>query len=364
METVAGMNTTTTSSSSTTTPDWTISTFSLSEWRKTRDSTQLLELCHGVGFFYVTDHGIPNEFFDKHFQLVRDFFRLPDSSKALIEKRKSRHFRGWERVGAELTNNRVDHREQVDLSEEHEPYAIDIEPHYLRLDGPNQWLPDEVLPHFKEGMRDFLGRLRSVASELLSAIAEGFGLPSDFFNDIFGTRPLNYMKLIHYPPTPEGEAGVNPHKDAGFISLLVQDGMAASGLQALAPDGRWLEVNPPQGAIAVNIGEILQAMSGNYLIACVHRVVAKQQRFSSAYFHGPDLRTAIVPIDIPQRLRDAVAASPRHSAAKFMSTRQELLEGKDTIGSSSAQTYGEQIWNYLVRSYPDSVRYHYPDYIE
>jgi isopenicillin N synthase-like dioxygenase len=84
METVAGMNTTTTSSSST--PDWTISTFSLSEWRKTRDSTHLLELCHGVGFFYVTDHGIPNEFFDKHFQLVRDFFRLPDSSKALIEK--------------------------------------------------------------------------------------------------------------------------------------------------------------------------------------------------------------------------------------------------------------------------------------
>ena len=199
METVAGMNTTTTSSSST--PDWTISTYSLSEWRKTRDSTHLLELCHGVGFFYVTDHGIPNEFFDKHFQLVRDFFRLPDSIKALIEKRKSRHFRGWERVGAELTNNRVDHREQVDLSEEHEPYATDIEPHYLRLDGPNQWLPDEVLPHFKEGMRDFLGRLRSVASELLSAIAEGFGLPSDFFNDIFGTRPLNYMKLIHYPAT-------------------------------------------------------------------------------------------------------------------------------------------------------------------
>lgn len=258
----------------------------------------------------------------------------------------------------------MDYREQVDLSEDHEPYAIDIEPHYLRLDGPNQWLPDELLPHFKDGVLDFLHRLRSVASELLSAIAVGFGLHSDFFDDLFGERPLNYMKLIPYPATPEGEAGVNPHKDAGFISLLVQDGMAASGLQALAPDGRWLEVNPPVGAIAVNIGEILQAMSGNYLIACVHRVVATQQRFSSAYFHGPDLRTAIVPIDMPQRLRDAVAASPRHYDAKFMSTRQDLLEGKDTIGSSCTQTYGEQIWNYLVPSYPDSVRYHYPDHNE
>jgi len=158
------------------------------------------------------------------------------------------------------------------------------------------------------------------------------------------------MKLIHYPAAPEGESGVNPHKDAGFISLLVQDGVEASGLQAQAPGGRWLDVNPPVGTIAVNIGEILQAMSGNYLIACVHGVMAKRQRFSSAYFHGPDLRTAIVPIDMPQQLRDAVAASPRHSDAKFMSKRQELLDGKDNIGSSCAQTYGEQIWNYLVRS--------------
>lgn len=72
-----------------------------------------------------------------------------------------------------------------------------------------------------------------------------------------------------------------------------------------------------------------------------------------------------MPIDMPQRLRDAVAVSPRHSNAKFMSTRQELLAGMDTIGSSCAPTYGEQLWNSLVRSYPDSVvRYHYPDRIE
>ena len=118
------------------TPEWAISTFSLAEWRNTGASSRLLQLCHGVGFFYLTDHGIPIEFFHRHFAMVREFFQLPEPVKLQIEKRKSRHFRGWERVGAELTNNRVDYREQVDLSEEYEPYAYDIKPHYLRLDGP------------------------------------------------------------------------------------------------------------------------------------------------------------------------------------------------------------------------------------
>jgi len=45
-------------------------------WRKTGDSSRLLELCHGVGFFYVTDHGIPSEFFDRYFRLVKEFFQM------------------------------------------------------------------------------------------------------------------------------------------------------------------------------------------------------------------------------------------------------------------------------------------------
>ena len=128
----------------------TIPTFSLADWRETRDeqsvAAELIAMCHGVGFLYVTDHGVPDEFIDRYFGLLGDFFALPDDVKAGIDKRQSRHFRGWERIGAELTGNRVDYREQLDVSSEHSPYSPDIEPGYLRLDGPNQWLPEEALP--------------------------------------------------------------------------------------------------------------------------------------------------------------------------------------------------------------------------
>lgn len=341
---------------------WSIETFSLDNWRKTRDSSVLLSLCHGVGLFYVVDHNIPDYFFSRHFSVLKEFFLLPESVKALIEKRNSPHFRGWEKIGSELTNNKVDFREQVDLSEEYDPYPVDITPHYLRLDGPNQWIPEELLPGFKDICKDFFRTLGSVAWEILEALAVGLELPPDYFRIYFGQRPLSFVKLISYPPTPDGEAGVNPHKDSGFLSLLIQDGAEASGLQALAPDGIWLDVSPPKAAIVVNVGEILQAMTGNYCIACVHRVIAKNSRFSSAYFHGPDLRTVIAPVDVPQRFREAVAASPRHAGAKYMTKRQELLDGEDDISGACALSYGEQLWSYLARSYPENVRHHYPQH--
>ena len=343
--------------------DWIIPSFSLEEWRNTKDPSKLMEICHGMGFFYLIDHGIPDEFFDQHFRYVKSFFNLPESTKAIIDKRNSRHFRGWERLGAELTSNKVDYREQLDLSTEYEPYPPDITPQYLRLDGPNQWLPDDILPGFKKDNQEFFQLLGSLAWELLEIIAIGFGLSKDYFRNLFGERPLSFVKLIHYPVTPNGEAGVNPHKDAGYISLLVQDSIESQGLQALAPDNKWIDINPSKSAIVVNVGEILQAITGNYCVASVHRVIVKNQRYSSAYFHGPDLRAAITPIVLPQQFQDAVLSSPRHFNAKFMAKREELLDGKECISNSnSALNYGEQLWNYLVRSYPDNVNYHYPEY--
>ncbi|MCB0985508.1 MAG: hypothetical protein KDB06_12740, partial [Ilumatobacter sp.] len=57
---------------------------------------------------------------------------------------------------------------------------------------------------------------------------------------------------------------------------------------------------------------------------------------------------------------DAVAASPRHRAAGFMAKRNELLDGADGIDSASAPVFGEQMWNYYVRSYPEVVEAHFP----
>ncbi len=337
---------------------------SLKKWRGDANergafATELVDACHRVGFFLLIDHGIDQNLIDRYFTALRAFFALPERTKALMTKSASRHFRGWEAVGAELTNNRVDYREQIDLSSEHPARAADIEPAYLRLDGPNQWLPEEELPGFREVVTEYFRALAHLADELLGVLAVGLGLPHDTFATRFGERPLGFMKLISYPPTPPGQAGVNGHHDAGFLTLLMQHGVG--GLQVENERGEWIDVSPRDDAFVVNLGEMLQSMTGNYLVATNHRVISPAQRYSSAYFHGPDLRASLEPLDLDPSFAAAVERSPRHREAGFMARRDQLLEGESGLGGAAVPVFGEQMWNYYVRSYPDLVRAHYPD---
>jgi isopenicillin N synthase-like dioxygenase len=340
---------------------------SLAGWRDPAADRQALSrhivrICHEVGFFTLVDHGVEPSFVDRYFAGLEAFFALPEDTKALIDKRRSPHLRGWERVGSELTDNRVDHREQLDVSTENPTYGADADPPYLRLDGPNQWLPDHLLPGFRPLVLEFFERMGALADELMEVIAVGLGLEAGTFRGLFGERPLSFVKLIAYPPTPDGEAGVNGHHDAGFLTILLQHGVG--GLQALNPEGRWIDVPPTPGAFVVNLGEMLQSMTGNYLVATTHRVVAPARRFSSGYFHGPDLRASLEPLALDPSYAEAVAASPRHREAGFMRTRPELLAGGSGTTGTSAPVYGEQLWNYYLRSYPDVVRAHYPTLVD
>ncbi|HEY1282573.1 MAG TPA: 2-oxoglutarate and iron-dependent oxygenase domain-containing protein, partial [Acidimicrobiales bacterium] len=84
-------------------------------------AAEVRTVCHQVGFFHLVGHGVPDEFFARWFDGLQRFFALPDETKGRIDKRRSRHFRGWEAVGSELTNNRTDYREQLDVSTENPP---------------------------------------------------------------------------------------------------------------------------------------------------------------------------------------------------------------------------------------------------
>jgi len=325
-------------------------------------AAEVRSICHEIGFFHLVGHGVPDEFVARWFDGIERFFALPDETKARIDKRRSRHFRGWEAVGSELTNNHTDYREQLDVSTENPPYPFDAEPPYLRLDGPNQWLPDDVLPGFHALVEEFFERLGAVADVLMEVLSTGLGLEAGSLRARFGERPLSFAKLIRYPRTPPGEAGVNEHHDAGFLTLLLQHGVG--GLEALNPDGDWIAVEPTPGALVVNLGEMLQEMTGNYFVATTHRVVTAEPRLSSGYFHGPDLRTPLDPLPLGPELAAAVAASPRHAGAGFMARRHELVAGHGVTSSTGAGIYGQQLWNYYVRSYPENVRAHYPDLVE
>ena len=64
---------------------------SLSGWTETGAGQQafaerLRAICHEVGFFQLVDHGVEQAFVEEYFAALRDFFTLPDSIKARIDK--------------------------------------------------------------------------------------------------------------------------------------------------------------------------------------------------------------------------------------------------------------------------------------
>jgi isopenicillin N synthase-like dioxygenase len=323
-------------------------------------AVEITDICHRVGFMIVTDHGVPQEHLDAVFDMMATFFALDTDAKRSIDKLDSPWFRGWEAVGSEYTNNRPDMREQIDLWTEWPSRPKDVEPSHLRLLGPNQWPPDEVLSGMKELMSEWYRRMGALADALLSSLSSGLGLSENHLRNLFGAEPMSLTKLIHYPPTPSGEAGVNAHHDAGFLTVLAPG--PTPGLQVENPDGAWIDVPAVDGGLVINLGEMLQAMTNNYLVATPHRVITNAERLSAGYFHGPSLDLRLDPLPLDPRFGEAVATSERHSRAGFMARKEETESGVgDMLSDHRASTYGEQLWNYFSRSYPANMALHHSD---
>ena len=321
---------------------------------------RLCTICHEVGFFVVEGHGVDTALIDDVFELMGKFFELDVEDKQLIDKRRSPQFRGWEAVGSEFTNNRVDVREQIDVWSEWPSNAADDRQPSSRLHGPNQWMPEDLLPAQQQLTQRWMRELGGLADRLLGLLAVGLGMEPDRFVRLFGDRPMSLTKMIHYPPSPAGGAGVNAHHDTGFITVLAPG--PTPGLQVLNPAGEWVDVPSVPGAFVVNLGEMLQAMTGNYFVATPHRVITTSERLSAAYFHGPSLDTELTPIPMAERFRDAVATSERHRTAGFMASAEETNSGVGDMGSAAhAITYGDQLWNYFARSYPANMERHHAD---
>lgn len=315
---------------------------------------------HQVGFMLVTNHGVDWQLVEDVFALSAQLFALPEEQKRLIDKRNSPHFRGWEPVGAEYTNNRPDIREQVDLWTEHLARPRDVEPAYLRLLGPNQWFPEEVLPGYRATMGRWYRDLGGLAERLMQIFAVGLGLDPDYFQRMFGDETMSLTKLISYPETPAGQFGVNAHHDAGFLTILAPG--RTPGLEVENADGNWIALEPVPGAFVINLGEVLQSITGNYFVATPHRVVTREPRLSVGYFHGPSLDTSLHRLPLAAEYAAAVAASPRHAKAGFMAQPDEVAAGvADMASNKHPDVYGDQLWNYFSRSYPENMRLHYPE---
>lgn len=63
-------------------------------------ASDIRSACTRVGFFYVEDHGVPQELIDGVFRHANTFFAQPFDKKMEIYIENSKNFRGYTPVGA------------------------------------------------------------------------------------------------------------------------------------------------------------------------------------------------------------------------------------------------------------------------
>ena len=274
----------------------------------------LQDLARNTGFFYLIGHGISAARIQEIENLSRQFFAQDQASKDALSMTNSPHFRGYSRVNEEHTRNQPDFREQIDIGADLEAVEFDANtPLWLKLQGPNQW--PENWPEFKTIVTAWQTDLRRIAITLLRSFTLALGLPEDALDQFVTGKPNELLKLIHYPSADLNKGldqGVGAHKDAGILTLLLQD--QVGGLQVLSKQDGWIEAPYVEGAFIVNIGEILELATNGYLVANMHQVVSPKahvDRYSIAYFITPNLYAGEVPIlQLPETLQQ-LATGPQ-----------------------------------------------------
>lgn len=223
---------------------------------------------HEVGFVAVVNHGIPKALVDGFYSASKAFFALPEEVKRQYEIPGMAGQRGYTSFGKE-------HAKQSQVADLKEFFQIGQEVpagHPLKAEYPDNVSVAE-LPEFTRFGRELYQAFEKAGGELLEAIAIYLNLPSHYF-DQYIQQGNSILRSIHYPPIKQEPASAiraEQHEDINLITLLV--GASAGGLQLLTSDNEWVPILPEADEIVINVGDMLQRLTNNYLKSTTHRVV-------------------------------------------------------------------------------------------
>ena len=238
------------------------------------------------GFAIVRDHGIPQELIDRAEELTKAFFALPTEAKQAYHIEGGGGARGYTPFGKEIAKD----AEVFDLKEFwHVGRELPEGHRYAEVMAPNVW-PSEV-EGFRETFLELFGEFEKAGDRILRAIAIHLDLAPDYFEDTVADGN-SVMRLLHYPPIdrdlPRGAIRAAAHGDINTITLLL--GAEEAGLELLNKQDEWVAVSPPAGALAVNVGDMLERLTNGRLRSTTHRVVnpggeaARRARYSMPFF--------------------------------------------------------------------------------
>ena len=237
------------------------------------------------GFAMVRDHGLDPALVARAWDLTAQFFALPEAEKRAYLIPGQGGARGYTAFGTEIAKGAALH----DLKEFWHVGRDLPAGHALADSMPLNIWPDRP-EGFRETFEELYAALDGVGATILSRIAVWLGLDERWFDAAIDDGN-SVLRLLHYPPVPDAESGAiraGAHEDINLITLLL--GAEEAGLELLTREGKWLEVSPPEGALVVNIGDMLQRLTNHVLPSTTHRVRnpagsrAAHSRYSMPFF--------------------------------------------------------------------------------
>jgi len=257
---------------------------------------EIHQACRETGFFYVSNHRVPQALIDAQFNCAQRFFALPLERKMAIHMTNSPSTAGYEPIGGQILDSQDPASEKappdlkesfyiaMELPDDH-PWAQKR----IRSFGHNQW--PEGLPGFREQMLAYQAAVRSLGDRVLAMLALSLELPENHFVPFYD-MPGTTLRLLRYPPHPAAalanQLGAGAHTDWGGVTILAQDDLG--GLEVRSVADEWIRAAPIPGTFVINLGDLMQRWTNGIYRSNMHRVKnnsSTQDRYSIAFFYSP-----------------------------------------------------------------------------
>jgi len=304
-------------------------------------AAQIDRACREVGFIQITGHGVPDEIIAGLAEATDAFFDLPIDEKTSYVRPASEN-RGYSAPKSESLSLSAGVESATRMNDFFEAFNIGS----TTSDHPGVSMPEHYAHNTWPALSGFEGRVSAyvdeaerVAETMVQIFTDALGLPPGFF-DATTDQSINVLRMNNYAlPTGTDIAldrdltGMGEHTDFGIVTVLWAD--QAPGLQVLSDDGLWHDVSPADGALLINLGDLMARWTNERWMSTLHRVKPPildgtiQRRRSAAFFHDGNadavVETLASCVDAEHPNLYAPVTIAEHIAAKLAGSRVGLL---------------------------------------